>query len=297
VRTAALIDVYSVFFRAHHALPPMSTRAGEPTSALYGFCALLIKVLREHAPEALAFALDAPQATFRHLAYPAYKAGRDRTPDALARQFGRLRQLLTAFGVPAWVAPGFEADDVLATVADRMRAAGSDVDVLVVSGDRDLLQLAGDRVRVLFLGARGREPTLYDAAAVERRFGVAAAALPSWMALVGDTSDNLVGVPGVGPRTAARLLCEFGTIDELLRRLPEVAPPKLRSTLEVSAAQVRQNERLARLRADVPLGPGPWATPLDAQAFARVGELIADLEFTSLLERLRVVEGVLLPAR
>src|SRR4051812_20285205 len=201
---ALLLDTYSLFFRAFHALPPMSTRAGEPTSALYGFSSLLLKVLREQPGAALAFALDAPQATFRHEAFDEYKAGRAATASALSAQFERLRQLLDALAVPAFRCPGFEADDVLATLAKRARDQG--LPALVVSGDRDLLQLARGSVRVYFVGRRSKEALIYDEAAVFARFGVVSEFLPSYVALIGDPSDNLPGVPGIGASTARRLL-------------------------------------------------------------------------------------------
>jgi len=293
VRPYLLIDVFSLFFRAHHALPPMSTTSGEPTSALYGFSSLLLKLFREHLPRGVSFALDAPQRTFRHGSYAPYKAGRDRTPDALTAQLGRLRELLEALGAPVFVAPGFEADDVLATLAHELHAAAGEV--LVVSGDRDLLQLAGDGVKILFLGARGREPSLYDAAAVEARFEVAAAQLPTWMALVGDSADNLPGVKGVGARTAAKLVRTYGSIDGLLAHLADVPSDKLRQALGASSEQLRLNEQLARLRIDVPLGDGPLAAPVEAAGLARTRELFVALEFASLVKRLHAVEAVLLP--
>src|SRR4051812_47967673 len=184
---ALLLDTYSLFFRAFHALPLMSTRSGEPTSALYGLSSLLLKLLREQRGAALAFALDAPQATFRHDRFDEYKAGRAPTPSLLALQFDRLEELLAAFGVPVFRAPGFEADDVLATLAKEARMLT--VPALVVSGDRDLLQLAGGTIKVNFVGRRGKEAQVYDEAAVLARFGVLPEALPAYVGLVGDTSD------------------------------------------------------------------------------------------------------------
>jgi DNA polymerase-1 len=293
VRPIVLIDVFSVFFRAHHALSPMSTGFGEPTAAMYGFCSLLLKLLREHLPRGIAFALDAPEPTFRHTAYAEYKAGRERTPSELTVQLRRLQALLSALKVPVFRAPGFEADDVLATLADKLR--GRSGEVLVVSGDRDLLQLARDGVDILFLGARGREPTRYDAGAVEQRFQVTAAELPAWMALVGDNSDNLPGVKGVGARTAAKLVRAFGSIEEMLAHLSEIAPATLQQRLREAAEQLRLNEELARLRIDVPLGNGPFAGALEHEAFAALRQVFAELEFASLKRRLQAVEALLLP--
>src|SRR5262249_5207127 len=159
----------SVFFRAYHALPPMQTRSGVPTGALYGTSSLLLKLLREERPSALALALDSPVPTFRHVAFEAYKATRKPLPDALRAPLARLPTLLDALGVPAHCAPGFEADDVLATLAGSLRGSGEGV--RIVTGDRDLFQAIDDRVDVLFIGRRGEKPVVYDAERVEARFG------------------------------------------------------------------------------------------------------------------------------
>lgn len=280
-----LIDTYSLFFRAFHALPPMSTRAGEPTSALYGLSSLLLKLLREHRGAALAFALDAPQATFRHDRFDDYKAGRPSTPSALSAQFGRLQQLLEVLAVPAFRCPGFEADDVLATLAKRARE--TEQPALVVSGDRDMLQLARGSVRVHFVGRRGKDALVYDEAGVFARFGVAAEFLPSYVALVGDPSDNLPGVPGIGASTAQRLLAGKRSCQELLDGLEAVKNARLLDSLSSHRAQILQTESLARLREDAPIEPGSrsWGVPTPS-AFESLGRLFEELEFKSLLNRL-----------
>src|SRR5687768_14219154 len=178
-----LVDTFSAFFRAHYALPAMTTRAGEPTSALYGFSVLVLKLLREHPGAALAFAVDKPGPTFRQTAYRDYKSNRTATPTPLAEQLRRLPRLLEAFGVPVFGAPGFEADDVLATLAEGARS-GAGSPALVVSGDRDLLQLARGTVRVHFIGRRGMAAVTYDETLVEKRFGIPSNRLPSYVALV-----------------------------------------------------------------------------------------------------------------
>ena len=281
---ALLVDTYSLFFRAHHALPPMNTASGRPTSALYGFCTALLKELRERRPSALAFAVDAPVRTFRHEAYAGYKAQRERAPDALCQQFAPLRELLAAFGVPMFEVPGFEADDVLATLAAELRAAA--LPTLVLSGDRDLLQVAHGSVQVLFLGARGQPGRVYDEAAVQERFSVSARQLPSWAALVGDTSDNLPGTPGVGARTAAKWVQQHGSIPGVLEHLAELSPARLRPVIEAHAEQLLQNERLATLRIDVPLGGTPHVGPLERPAIEDLRHLFREFEFKSLEPRL-----------
>ncbi len=282
---AALFDTYSMVFRAFYALPPLSTSKGEPTSALYGFCSLVIRVLREERPQCLSFALDAPARTFRAERYTQYKAGRPSTPSALARQLERLPDLLAAFEVPAFCVPGFEADDVLATLSTRLEAEGRRA--LVVSGDRDLLQLVSPLTSVLFIGRRAQAPLLFDERKTEEHFGVPPRRLPTYAALVGDNSDNLPGVPGVGARTAAKLTAEHGSIAALFAALERVEPPKLRAALAEHAEQTRLNEELATLHRDVPLADGPLVSPLTTTARARLERLFEELEFKSLAARLQ----------
>lgn len=282
-----LVDTYSLFFRAHHALPAMNTQSGEPTSALYGFCAALIKELGQRRPLELAFAIDAPQRTFRHEQMPTYKGNRDATPGPIVAQLGRLRELLEAFGAPVFQVPGVEADDVLATLAARLSARGSEV--LVMSGDRDLFQTAGEGVSVLFLGARGQKPKVVSAADVEERFSVPPSKLPTYVALVGDSSDNLPRVPGVGPRTAASWVQRFASAAELIAAAEQLEPARLREPLLAHREQVLSNESLARLRCDVPLGDGLLTAPISAAAVARLQALFEQLEFKSLVPRLAAI--------
>jgi len=288
---ALLVDTYSLFFRAYHALPAMNTKSGAPTSALYGFSSVLLKELREQRPRGVAFALDAPQKTFRHALYAEYKGKRDAVPSPLVAQFGRLRELLDAFGVPRFEVPGFEADDILATLAHGLRERGEPA--LILSGDRDLLQLAHGGARVLFVGARGQKPVTYDRAGVLQRFGVPPEQLPAFAALVGDASYNLPGTPGVGPSTAAKWLGAYGSIESLLAHAQQVTPTRLRHGLAAHAAQIRRNQELARLRADVPLPAGPQWGPVSPDALLRVRAFFVELEFKSLLPRLEALgEGL-----
>jgi DNA polymerase I len=289
-------DTFSLFFRAFHALPGMSTSKGIPTSALYGFSAVVLKVLREHRPARLAFAVDAPQRTFRREKYEGYKAHRPVAHPELREQLGRLPALLDAFGVPVFRAPGFEADDLLATLSRCLAPTES---LLVVSGDRDLLQLVNEHVRVLFLGARGKDATLFDRAGVEERFGVPPAQLPSLMALVGEPSDNLIGAAGVGPATAAKLIREHGSVVSLMAHLDELKPGKLRDALGEAKGRLLLNEELATLRVDAPLfepssAPSPEPTrplagALTVPARERLTALFEELEFKSLIPRLNAI--------
>jgi DNA polymerase-1 len=289
-----LIDTYSLFFRAFHALPPMNTLAGEPTSAIYGLSALLLKMLREERPEGCAFALDRPEPTFRHEAFPEYKGTRDAAPSELVRQFERLDQLLERLAMPRFSLRGFEADDVLATLARELSERGSNV--LIASGDRDMFQLITERVEVLFLGQRGKPPRRYDEAAVRERFGISPERLPLYVALLGDTSDNIPKVKGIGPKAAQQVASRFRDADALLAGLGELANPRLEALLRAHSEQICSSERLVRLRRDVPLPAGPRYAALDSAAIDGVRELFIELEFRSLLPRLDALRTASGPA-
>ncbi|MCB9677915.1 MAG: hypothetical protein H6737_22645 [Alphaproteobacteria bacterium] len=263
----AYLDAFSLLYRAHYALPPLSTSAGEPTGALYGTLSLIVKILREHRPDGMAIAFDVGR-TFRHEAYPAYKAGRPSTPDPLAQQIARFRGVVAAMGVPSHGVPGFEADDVLATLAARTP------DCLVVSGDTDVLQVARAPTRVLFVGQRQRDPILYDQAAVEARYGVPIEGVAAWKALVGDKSDNLAGFAGIGQKTATAWVREHGDAAGILAAHPD----------RVDARLVRDAE-LVRLRTDLPLAEPLWA-PVDLDGLAAACE---SLEMHSLVKRVRAL--------
>lgn len=279
-----LIDTYSLFFRAYHALPAMNTQSGEPTQALYGFSALLLKLLREYGPLRAAFALDLPGGTFRTRAFANYKGTREKAPDALVAQLRVLDRLTGAFGFPAFSCPDFEADDVLATLSEEL--AGERARVLIASGDRDLFQLVGSLTHVLFLGQRGKPPVVYDEEKVRSRYQLMPRQLPSYVALVGDPSDNIPKVKGVGEATARALVGRHGSVANLLNTLEEVSPARLRTALAAHAQQLALSEMLATLRRDVPLPAGPRSRRFDQSAVERTKTLFEELEFKSLVPRL-----------
>jgi DNA polymerase-1 len=279
-----LLDAFSLVYRAFFALPAMSTTRGEPTGALYGFSTLLLKLLRESKAEGVAIALDTPEATFRHAAFPAYKASRPGAPTPLGRQLRRLPEVLEAFGFPIFTSPGFEADDVLATLARELREAHHAP--LVVSGDLDVLQCAVGATRVHVVGRGATPGRQYDEAAVWARFGVSPPELPDWKALAGDVTDEIPGIPGVGARRASALVRRFGSIAALLARIDEVTPDALRARIAANAASLSLWRDLARLRDDVPLPTGPRFAAFTDEARARVRRLFEGLEFRSLQPRL-----------
>ncbi len=284
-RKLVLLDGNGLVYRAFYALPYFTTRDGRPTNAVYGFTNMLLKVLEEEQPTHLAVAFDRPAPTFRHEDYAAYKAQRPHMPDDLRPQVALVKEVVEAFGIPIFEVEGYEADDVIATVARRAEEAG--FRVVVVTGDLDLLQVAGERTTVVVTSRGLSETTAYDRARVRARFGLDPEQLPDFKALRGDPTDNLPGVPGVGEKTAAELVARFGSVEELLEHSDQV-PPKLREKLRSCADLVLQNKRLATVVREVPIRVEWEALRLRPYDRDRVVDLFRDLEFKSLLERLGV---------
>jgi len=248
-----LLDGYSLAFRAWFALQEadLVTASGQQTQAVYGFAGMLGRLLEDHSPAGMAVAFDRSEPTFRDGLKPDYKAGRSETPEPLREQFGLIRQMVESLGVPLLEVQGYEADDVIATVAAQLEAVGEDV--IIVTGDRDTYQLVHDpHVKVLYNRRGVTDYVLYDEAGIAERTGVAPALYPMLAALRGDPSDNLPGVPGVGEKTAAKLVNAYGTIDQLYAHLDEQTP-KLRASLAEFEDQVRLNARLTPLVRDVPV--------------------------------------------
>ena len=231
-----LVDAHGYLHRAYHALPPLTTSSGEPVGALLGFARMLLALIRRENPEYLAVCFDAPGPTFRHKLFERYKATRKPIDEDLKKQLALARDLVAAMGLPRTEVPGWEADDLIATLAKRAESEG--MQVVVVSGDKDALQLVDERVRVLN-EAKG---VLLDAGKVEEKFGVSPSQIVDYLSLVGDVSDNVPGAPGIGPVGAAKLLRRFGSLDDVLqaarRRDPEV-PAKAAESLQKAEDQVR----------------------------------------------------------
>ena len=286
-----LIDGHSLAYRAFYALPEeMRTASGQVTNAVYGFTSMLINLLRDHRPERVAVAFDLPGGTFRHERLDSYKANRSKPPEIFREQLGLLREVLGVLGVRTVEAPGFEADDVLATLASQADAQG--LDVAILTGDRDAFQLvAMPRVTVLYPRRGISDHDVYDDAAVRKRTGVAPADYVAYAALRGDPSDNLPGVPGVGEKTAARLINAFADIDGIYAHLDEHSP-KLRSSLEESKDTVRLNCELMALRRDVELDVSVADLSLAPPDVDETRRLFDFLEFGSLLGRLSEALGV-----
>ena len=292
-----LLDGNSLTYRAFHALPTaMATASGQVTNAVYGFTAMLFNLWKgDHKPHKIVVAFDRPEPTFRHDRVATYKANRSAAPDILRQQMGLVREVLDALGLPTVEAAGYEADDIIATLAAEGRDAGHDV--IIVTGDRDAYQLVEDpHVQVLYNKRGVSDYVLYDESGIEKRTGVAPARYVEYAALRGDPSDNLPGVEGVGEKTAARLVTERGGLDGIFSDLDSLSP-KLRQNLAAAEARVRTNAEVMKLVRDVPLEVGlahlEWGD-IDRD---EVRKLFDFLEFRSLYDSLAEVIGDPPPAR
>ena len=250
--TYLLVDGNSLTYRAFFALPSdMATASGQVTNAVFGFTSMLINVIKDHHPDGMLVAFDRPEPTFRHEAEPQYKAQREAAPDILRQQMGLVREVLSALGIQQLEAAGWEADDLIATAADAIVARGDEV--IIVTGDRDSYQLVVDpHVRVLYNKRGVSDYALYDEAGIAERTGVTPQLYPQYAALRGDNSDNLPGVPGVGEKTAAKLINTYGGLDGIFAHVDEQTP-KLRENLVANEVRARKNLDLMLLRHDAPI--------------------------------------------
>jgi DNA polymerase-1 len=280
-----LIDGHALAYRAYFALQTtgLSTSHGEPTHAVYGFCLMLLTVLEEEQPEYLAVTFDVGE-TFRHQQYAEYKATRDKAPEDMHQQVERIRQVIEAFGLPVLTAEGYEADDVLGTIARQAEALG--VETLIVTGDRDTFQLVTPLTKVLISGRRFSDREIYDEARVSERYGgLTPSQLVDMKGLMGDASDNIPGVKGVGEKTAINLLNQYGTLEEIYAHLDGVSG-RFRSKLEVGRDMAFLSRDLGRIVTDVPVELDLDACRLADYDRVAVKTVFQELEFRSLMNRL-----------
>ncbi|MFY9914305.1 MAG: 5'-3' exonuclease H3TH domain-containing protein, partial [Nocardioidaceae bacterium] len=280
-----LLDGHSLAYRAFFALPVenFSTTTGQPTNAVYGFTSMLINVLRDEAPTHIAVAFDVSRQTFRSEEYADYKANRSKSPDEFKGQVSLVKEVLDALRVVTVEKDGFEADDVIATLATQAESA--DFDVLICSGDRDAFQLVSDHVTVLYPRKGVSDLARMTPAAVFDKYGVQPDRYPDLAAMVGETSDNLPGVPGVGPKTAAKWLAQFGGLDEIVARVDEITG-KAGESMREHLADVIRNRRINQLVRDLDLPVGPPELLQQAWDRDEVHTIFDGLEFRVLRDRL-----------
>src|SRR5499427_342120 len=282
---AVLLDGHSLAFRAFFALPDtLVTSSGQITNAVYGFTAMLIKLLADERPDAVVVCFDKGAPQFRLQRYAEYKAGRAETPDTFRQQLPFIREVLASLRIPMVELEGYEADDLLATLTKCFKQNGNEV--VIVTGDRDILQLVGEGVSVIMTRRGISDVIRYDNVTVLERYGVRPEQWTDFVALKGESSDNLPGVPGVGDKTAAQLINKYGDVEQVIAHANELTP-KLREAIKQCADQVRVNKEIGRLLDNVPLDTALLDNRLEPWDEEEVRKLFTSLEFRSLHERLR----------
>ncbi|GCE20416.1 DNA polymerase I [Dictyobacter kobayashii] len=278
-----LIDGHAIIHRAFHAVPEdLSTREGEPVNATFGFTSMLMKALLEERPDYIAVTFDRPSPTFRHLEYTPYKAHRPALPDNMKPQFARIREVVESFGIQIYEKDGFEADDILGTLSVQANKGG--VDTIIYTGDMDTLQLVNEHVSVKVAKRGITDVTDYDEHEVQVRYGFEPKKLPDFKGLVGDKSDNIPGVPGIGEKTASRLIGEYGDLEGILAHLDGLKP-KEQKLIGAAIEQARQSKYLATIVLDAPVQLELDACKMVHVDGEKVMTLFRQLEFRTLIER------------
>ncbi|MBX4209367.1 hypothetical protein KW799_01590 [Candidatus Parcubacteria bacterium] len=299
-----LLDSHAILHRAYHALPDFSTAKGEPTGALYGLSMMLLSAVEKLKPDYIVAAFDLPKPTHRHEAYKDYKAGRAKTDGELVSQIIRSRDVLEALNIPIYDKEGFEADDIIGTIVEKTRKdweKDENLEVIIASGDMDTLQLvSGEKVRVYTLKKGIKDTIIYDEDAVRERFGFGPELLPDYKGLRGDPSDNIIGIKGIGEKTATTLIKTFGGIEDIYKalkkdkeKLKEVGmTPRVIELLEKGEEDAEFSKVLATIRRDAPidwkLPKNTWRESIDVEKAAK---LFSDLEFRTMAIRLKNVLG------
>ena len=286
-----LFDGNALVHRAFHALPPLTQpKTGELVNAVYGFASTLLKVFADFKPTHWAVAFDRPTPTFRHEMFEDYKAQRPATPEELKSQIKKVHQLVEAFHIPVFEIDGFEADDVLGTLGKQANEQG--IETIIVTGDNDMLQAVLPRVKALAPRRTFTDTILYDEEAVEQKYGIKPEQLADLKALAGDVSDNIPGLPGIGEKTAAKLLQQYGSLRGIYDHIDDITPSKLQDTLRKYRAQAFRNEELSTIVKDIPIKLDLKTCQVSHYDRNEVAKLFQELEFIKLLPRLPQIQAV-----
>ncbi|MFD3257916.1 DNA polymerase I [Paenibacillus lentus] len=283
-----LIDGNSIIYRAFFAMPPLNNSSGLHTNAVYGFTNMLLRLIQDEKPSHIMVAFDAGKVTFRHEGYEDYKGGREKTPPELSEQFPLTRELLESFGICWFELSGFEADDIIGTISKQAEEAGKEV--LVVTGDKDMLQVVSDKVKVALTRKGISEVEPYGPQEIKDRYGLTPEQIIDLKGLMGDASDNIPGVPGIGEKTALKLLHQFGSVEEVLARTDELKG-KMKENLIQHAEDARLSKRLATIHREVPVDRSFDDMVFRGLQEEKAAPVLRKLEFKSLLERLSFGEG------
>ena len=284
-----LLDGNGLIYRGYFALPPLTTSKGELVNAVFGFCSIVLRGIQDLKPDYVAVAFDLQGPTFRHEQYAEYKATRQRMPDDLRDQFPKVREVVKALRIPVYELPGYEADDVIGTIVVDAEKRG--LDTTIVTGDLDMLQLVTDQTRLMTTRSGVENTILYDPARIRERYDLVPDQMIDYKALKGDPTDNIPGVPGVGEKTAAKLIREFGTLEALYERIDEVKPDKLREKLIENRDAVFMGKDLTTIVRDLPVEFDLEAARLGDYDRETVIRLFREYEFRTLIERLPAMTG------
>ena len=280
--TLFLIDGSNYVYRAYYAIRELSNSKGFPTNAIYGFTTMLLKLLRDWKPEYIAVVFDLKGPTFRHEAFDAYKATRRPTPDDLILQIPYIKDIIRGFSIPVLERQGLEADDIIGTLA--IKYADRNIKTVIVSGDKDMMQLISDNIMMIDT----MKDKTYDVEAVKERFGVVPEKVIEILGLTGDQSDNIPGVPGIGPKTAQRLIEEFGSVEGVLQNIDKVRNPKTRESLRSFADQARMSHSLAKIKTDADFDIDLESARYSGPDNEVLQPLFKEFEFSSLLQELKI---------
>src|SRR6476659_5295170 len=284
-----LLDGYGLVYRGYFALPPLTTSRGDLVNGAFGFASIVLRGLQDLQPDYLAVSFDLPGPTFRHEQYAEYKATRVRMPDDLRDQFPMVREVVKALRIPVYEMQGYEADDVIGTITRQMDAL--DIETTIVTVDLDMLQLVTPKTRLMTTRSGVENTVIYDVAKIDERFGLRPDQMIDYKALKGDPTDNIPGVPGVGEKTAAKLIREFGSLDAMFARIDEVTPEKLRDKLREHFDQIQMGRELSRIIRDLPIQIDLEAARLGDYDRDTVVRLFREYEFRTLIERLPPMAG------
>jgi DNA polymerase-1 len=295
-KTLVLLDAHAIIHRAYHALPEFLSSRGEPTGALYGLVSMLMKIITELKPDYIIACYDLPQKTFRHEAYSGYKAGRAKADDALVIQLKESRKIFDGFNIPIYDAPGFEADDILGTIVEKHKK-DKEIQIIIASGDMDTMQLVNEKkVQVYTLKKGINDTILYDEEAVVKRFQFKPKFLPDYKGLRGDPSDNIIGIKGIGEKTAEILISSFGTIEEIYRKIKKDEKAFIKAGISQRMIELLKNNEeealfsktLATIRTDAPINfELPGKTFWENVNQKKIEEVFTIFEFRSLFARLK----------
>ena len=289
-----IIDSNSIIHRAFHALPPLTTKKGELVNAIYGFLLVFFKAIREFQPDFIAATFDFPAPTFRHKKYKEYKITRPPAPEELYQQIPKVKEVLEAFNVPIFEKEGFEADDLIGTIAKLApkKQVLPEIETIILSGDLDTLQLVNPQTKVYILRKGVKDIVLYDKTEVEKKYELLPSQLLDFKALRGDPSDNIPGITGIGEKTARDLLLKFGNLENLYKELEELSDkakklkPKLRETLLKYKEQAFFSKSLAKIKKDVPIDFSLSKCQWGKYNKGKIIQILKNLEFFSLIKRL-----------